>query len=94
MTCAICVNNMNDGKMKAKCIFRRCQSWGKGVVERDQGEGRGDSDEVPDNHDSVCDKCKEGGGMCCSNRNSVECTRLFLTIHLHNFRLVTVPSQT
>ena len=66
MTCAICVNNMNDGKMKAKCIFRRCLSWGKGVLERDKAEETGDKEEAPDKHDSVCDICKEGGGTLCS----------------------------
>ncbi|KAL3789146.1 hypothetical protein HJC23_012235 [Cyclotella cryptica] len=86
MTCAICVNNMNDGKMKAKCIFRRCLSWGKGVLERDKGKGRGDTDEVPDKHDSVCDKCKEGGDLICCD----SCSRVFHS-NCHKPKIYSLP---
>jgi hypothetical protein len=46
---------------------------------RDKGEESGDKDEVPDKHDSVCDKCKEGGGAFCSARIAFA-FMLFLTL--------------
>ena len=58
-TCVICVNNSLGAMTKTKCIFRRCQSWGKGVLEKDEGS---EEEEAGDQHDSTCDKCNEGGG--------------------------------
>ena len=59
-TCVVCVVKQSGSKTKHKCIFRKCQSWGKDVMKEDDGydvEGEGVV-----HHDSVCDKCKEGGG--------------------------------
>ena len=56
------MNNRGDGKIKAKCIFRKCQSWGKGVLEKDD---KADDEEEKDNHESWCDHCKEGGDLIC-----------------------------
>lgn len=67
MTCVVCVQKMEveetgEGSMKrSKCIFRKCQSWGTGILERDDGEGD-DDEEVEDNHDANCYTCEEGGG--------------------------------
>eukprot|EP00956_Cyclotella_meneghiniana_P012729 scaffold18119_cov70-Cyclotella_meneghiniana.AAC.3 len=58
-TCVVCVVKQSGSKTKHKCIFRKCQSWGKDVMKEEDGnDGEGESD---DHHDSVCDKCKEGG---------------------------------
>lgn len=58
-TCVICVNNiMNDGKSRSKCIFRRCQGWGKNVYKEEES----DEDEGSDHHDSSCHTCGDGGG--------------------------------
>eukprot|EP00956_Cyclotella_meneghiniana_P032229 scaffold87610_cov64-Cyclotella_meneghiniana.AAC.1 len=65
-TCAVCVVKQSGSKTKHKCIFRKCQSWGKDVMKEEEdndGEVEGD-----DHHDSVCDKCKEGDDLIsCDN---------------------------
>lgn len=71
-TCVVCVVKQSGSKTKHKCIFKKCQSWGKDVMKEEEdndGEGEGD-----DHHDSVCDKCKEGGGKLYSGRRKIRTT--------------------
>jgi hypothetical protein len=82
-TCVVCVNNLNDGKGKAKCIFRRCQSWGKVVLDKDEGSEDG---EVGDHHDSHCDKCNDGGDLICCD----ECTKAFHS-NCHKPKIYSLP---
>lgn len=64
MTCVYCVNKYYRGiGKKKKCLFRRCQSWGKNKTEKDSNNiDHGEVEE--DHHDVECFICKNGGGTC------------------------------
>lgn len=72
MTCVACVGKYSVGvctsKKSSKCIFRRCQSWGKAKLIRantddDGGEGKEEEkEEEEDRHDADCFVCQNGGG--------------------------------
>ncbi|KAL9191156.1 hypothetical protein ACHAXT_000862 [Thalassiosira profunda] len=79
MTCAACVNTYGTGKTRQKCIFRKCQSWGKTTLVRantgddtNVGEEEGEEEEE-DNHDSNCFVCDEGGDVICCDG----CTKVY-----------------
>lgn len=62
MTCVHCVNNYQGLTAKPKkCLFRKCQSWGKKTDTEGSHIG---SDEEEDRHDADCFICKNGGGEC------------------------------
>lgn len=65
MTCITCVAKYERGyKKSSKCIFRKCQSWGKSKLVRfgDDTVDNEDDEEEEDNHDINCHVCAEGGG--------------------------------
>mmetsp|Transcript_34391 Transcript_34391/g.72464 ORF Transcript_34391/g.72464 Transcript_34391/m.72464 type:complete len:1592 (+) Transcript_34391:26-4801(+) len=66
MTCVACESNYNGGVYRSKCIFRKCQNWGKATLIRaktDEGGDKGEEEE--DDHDTECHVCKEGGDLIC-----------------------------
>lgn len=50
------MKKIQSGKATQKCIFRKCQSWGKGKVAKD------DEEEKDFEHNDECHVCNEGGG--------------------------------
>ena len=77
MTCVACVNNYSGGWSKSKCVFRKCQSWGKAKLIRadskattdDGGDDKANNnddgvnnEDEDDGHDADCFVCNTGGG--------------------------------
>lgn len=72
MTCVYCVNKYSRGTgQRKKCLFRKCQSWGKNKSEIDSSNIEGGEEE--DHHDADCFICQNGGDMVCCDG----CTRVY-----------------
>ncbi|KAL7541581.1 hypothetical protein ACHAXR_011047 [Thalassiosira sp. AJA248-18] len=86
--CGTCVTCMNP-RSQNKCIFRKCQSWGKAnliranTAEDSNNDGEEKEEEEEDHHDVDCYVCKEGGDLICCDG----CTKVY---HSYCHKYVTI----